>query len=134
MVFIQNLYNRTYNRITKATTLMNYTLSAAWPEKTLTKQEVFLGKMLNRFEQLVGPQNVKSRVQIMGSRMDPKEKIKFLLRHVRVTSTQSFIYFVRNITPQILAELLRIMDSIHENLHQVPEMKLSNTDKMCNIR
>ena len=134
MGFIKNLYNRTNNRINKATTMMNYTLSAAWSEKTLTKHEKDLGKMLKRYENLVGPQNVKHRAQIMDSRMDPKEKIKSLLRHVRVTSTQSFIYFVRNITPQMLAEKLRIMDSVHEILLKVSELKLSNTDKMCNIR
>ena len=134
MGFIKNLYNRTNNRINKATTMMNYTLSAAWSEKTLTKHEKDLGKMLKRYENLVGPQNVKHRAQIMDSRMDPKEKIKSLLRHVRVTSTQSFIYFVRNITPQMLAEKLRIMDSVHEILLQVPELKLSSTDKLCNIR
>jgi hypothetical protein len=114
---------------------MNYTLNASWAEALPTDTENILQIWIKKFEKLIGPENNNWRKNILDSnKMKPKEKVKSLLKHVRVTNIQSFIYFVRNVVPESVSEKLRIMNHVHELLGQVPEIHLSNADKLCYVR
>ena len=114
---------------------MNYTLNASWAEAQPTDTENILQIWIKKFEKLIGPENNNWRKNILDSnKMKPKEKLKSLLKHVRVTNIQSFIYFVRNVGMESVSEKLRIMNHVHELLGQIPEIHLSNADKLCYVR
>jgi hypothetical protein len=128
--FLTGLYHRTNNCIHQTTNLMNYHLPSL-NETESTYSEKFLLKWIDKFQPFFEPKNQQWRKQILEStKISAQEKIKGLLKYIKLSNSRSFIFYVRNMSAAFVAEKLRIMDAVTEIITQCPETHLSEIDKL----
>jgi hypothetical protein len=133
--FIKSIYPRTKSCISQATNIMNYHLNALKEDKQIEHEEK-LFKMIEHFEQLVGPKNYNWRDIHETSKEPPNVKVKSLLKYIRITPTQSIIYLYRNASPARVEEKLRIMEVVHNLIKVNADLEHYLTDdvKLCFIK
>ena len=114
---------------------MNYNLNPYWGEvkPTKTQEELILFDLVKKFEEKICPKDSNWRQINDSPKIQPKDKLNLLLKFIRVTKIQSFVYLVRN-DSSVVAEKLRIMESAFTILKEFPEIKISKQDKLCFIR
>ena len=113
---------------------MNYHLSAL-KEGNESEYEIKLFKLIEHFEEQVGPKTNWRTIQ-ETSKEPPNVKVKSLLKYIRITPVQSFIYLYRNLSPACVEEKLRIMDAVHVLVkdHSELECYLTNYVKLCFVK